>query len=89
MIRFGPESCHNLSTWTQVLPPFGKGGQGGFQGMAARQIPPHPPLRKGGTNMQKFLFRYLEAALQREWLETHGLGDFAASKVLGLTHRAA
>jgi hypothetical protein len=27
--------------------------------MAAGQIPPHPPLRKGGTNMQMFLFRYL------------------------------
>ena len=31
----------------------------------------------------------LEAALQREWWETKGLGDFASSKMLRLTHLAA
>jgi len=31
----------------------------------------------------------LEAALQREWLETTGLGGCASSKLLELTHLAA
>ena len=29
----------------------------------------------------------LEAALQREWLETNGLGGFASSTILGLNTR--
>jgi hypothetical protein len=31
----------------------------------------------------------LEAALQREWLETNDLGGLASSTILGLTHLAA
>jgi hypothetical protein len=32
-----------------LLPPFRKGGMGGFRGGDLRQIPPRPPLPKGGT----------------------------------------
>ena len=31
----------------------------------------------------------LEAALQHAWLETHGFGDFASSKMPGFTHLPA
>jgi hypothetical protein len=31
--------------------------------------------------------RNLEAATQREWLETNGLGDFASSTLIGLNTR--
>ena len=34
--------------------PLWQRGQGGFRGMPIRQIPPHRPFVKGGTNRQNF-----------------------------------
>jgi hypothetical protein len=41
-----------MSAATRIVPPFCKGGQGGFDAVQEnqrRKNPPHPPFAKGGS----------------------------------------